>query len=529
MTNSPPSDKVAQLAAKDFPATDAASAPVSRTQVVGMMTQGVVLGFVQKAGGVVLSLILVRILAKEDFGAFNIASAAIVFLMTFSVQNFVEHSFFVGRDDAPRFDRHLGFALILHAAIALLMLSIAGVATMYPDYAPAAPLLAFGALAPMLNAPRIIYTVSLSRDLEWKRIRLLGITSFAFAACGTLLFAFAGQGGLALMCQIVLAPVPYLADMALKRRDLFAVSTNLRGYRESFTFGALRSAGTAMGQGRPFVESLVVGGAFGLETLGVFGRAFALAQLTTGWLSLQLASITYPILAKFEPRTVAYRRASGLLFRFACWTALPPAVAVGFADEAAIAVIYGERWLDATPFFRPMTLTVLSLTIMASLNVIALGAIGVRFVFLNQAAVFLLSLLGLALAMPASLLAYAWFLAIAMFGLMAVMLAFLIGATALSLSAVMRVVTPCVALIVLAVTLDHSAYRAMISGLPNWVELIAVSTVSAFAMVVLIRLLDRNGLDEAIRFAPERVQLLVRRLVMLKVASASNPDSDLTT
>ncbi len=526
MMNSPPPDNDAQPAPKGSPASGAASASVTQAQVVGMISQGVVLGFAQKVGGVVLSLILVRILAKEDFGAFNIASGAIVFLMTFSVQSFAEHSFFVGQDENPRFDRHLGFALILHGAIALLILGIAGVAATFPDYAPAAPLLAFGALAPMLNAPRIIYTVSLSRDLEWKRIRLLGIASFTFAACGTLLFAFAGQGGLALMCQIVLVPVPYLVDMALKRRDLLAVSTNLRGYRESFTFGGLRSAGGAMGQGRPFVESLVIGGAFGLETLGVFGRAFALAQLTTGWLSSQLASITYPILAKFEPRTDAYRRASGLLFRFSCWTVLPPAVAVGFADEAAIAVIYGERWLDATPFFRPMTLTVLSLTIMASLNVIALGAMGARFVFLNQTAVFLLSLAGLALAIPVSLFSYAWFLAVAMFGLMAVMLAFLIRAKALSLSVVMRVVTPCAALVALAIILDLSAYRAMINMLPNWVELIAVSAASALAMVILVRLLDCDGLAEAVRFAPDRMQPLVRRLVMLKGAGASNPVSD---
>jgi O-antigen/teichoic acid export membrane protein len=491
-----------------------------------MVSQGVVLGFVQKVGGVILSLILVRILAKEDFGAFNIASAAIVFLMTFSVQNFAEHSFFTGRDGNPGFDRHLGFALILHGAIGLLILGIAGIATTYPDYAPAAPLLAFGALAPMLNAPRIIYTVSLSRDLEWKRIRLLGVASFAFAACGTLFFAFAGQGGLALMCQIVLVPVPYLVDMALKRRDLFAVSTNLRGYRESFTFGGLRSAGGAMGQGRPFVESLLVGGAFGLETLGVFGRAFALAQLTTGWLSSQLASITYPILAKFEPRTDDYQRASGLIFRFSCWTVLPPAVAVGFADEAAIAVIYGERWLEATPFFRPMTLTVLSLTIMSCLNVIALGAIGARFVFLNQTAVFLLGLSGLALAMPVSLFAYAWFLAIALFGLMAGMLAFLIRAKALSLSAVMRVVTPCAALVALAVVLDLSVYRALISMLPHWVELIAASAASALAMIILIRMLDSDGLAEATRFAPEGMQPLIKQLMMLKGAGASNPASD---
>lgn len=511
MTNLPPPDEDTQPAPKD-----AAPAPVSRIQVVGMMNQGVVLGFVQRVGGVVLSLILVRILAKEDFGTFNIASTAIVFLMTVSVQNFAEHSFFVGRDGNPRYDRHLGFALILHGAISLLLLCIAGVATIYPDYAPAAPLLAFGALAPMLNAPRIIYTVSLSRDLEWKRIRLLGISSFAFAACGTLIMAFAGYGGLALMCQIVLSPVPYLVDMALKRRDLFAVSTNLRGYRESFTFGGFRSAGQAMVRGHQFVESLVVGGAFGLETLGVFGRAFALAQFTTGWLSLQLASIAYPILAKFKPGTTDYRRASGLLFRFCFWTALPPAVAVGFADEAAISVIYGERWLDAMPFFRPMTIAVLSLTIITSLNVIALGAVGARFVFLNQASILLLGLAGLALALPVSLVAYAWFLAFMLFGLTVVILAILIRAKALYLNEVARILAPCALLVALAILLGLSQYRVMISALPDWAELLAVSAASAMATAIFVRLLDRDGLLEALRFMPERVQTLGKRLSMLR-------------
>jgi O-antigen/teichoic acid export membrane protein len=247
-----PSHKEALSVPKDPPA--AGTAPVTQTQVVGMITQGVVLGFGQKVGGVALSLILARMLAKEDFGAFNIASGAIAFLMTFSVQSFAEHSFFIGRQVNPQFDRHFGFALILHGAISILILGIAAIATTNPEYAPAAPLLAFGALAPLLNAPRIIYTVSLSRDLEWKRIRLLGIASFAFAACGTLVLALAGMGGLAIMCQIVLVPVPYLVDMALNRRDLFSVSTNLQGYRESFAFGGLRSVGMAMGQGLSLIH-----------------------------------------------------------------------------------------------------------------------------------------------------------------------------------------------------------------------------------------------------------------------------------
>ncbi|QYJ00072.1 oligosaccharide flippase family protein [Thalassovita mediterranea] len=492
-----------------------AATPVTRMQVVGMASQGVALSLIQKIGGIALSLILVRILSKEDFGTFNIASTAVLFMMTVSVQSFAEHSFFVGRDSSPRYDRHLGFALVLHGAIFVLVLAFAAAAMISSSYTQVAPLLLFGAVAPLLNAPRIIYTVSLSRDLNWKRIRLLGISSFAFAACGTITLAVLGFGGLALMCQIVLAPIPFVADMVLNRRELFAVSFDFKGYRESFNFGSFRSGGAAMLQGQKMAESLIVGGTVGLEVLGVFGRAFALAQLTTGWLSQQLASITYPILAKFEPNTSGYRRASGVLFRFCVWTAAPPAVAVAVADKAAITVIYGERWLDLVPYLQPIILAVLSLTIIAGANVVALGALGARFVFLVQLAILLQGLIGLALALPISLTVYAWFVAASLFAISTIVVAILVHVRALALKDVVRTTAPAMLLVALAMIAVASPVWRFVETLPHFLALLLVSAASATTMLLLIRLLDAFGLAEALRFMPAPFQRGATRVLGL--------------
>jgi O-antigen/teichoic acid export membrane protein len=480
-----------------------------------MASQGVLLSFIQKFGGVVLSLILVRILSKEDFGAFTIASSAVMFLMTVSVQNFAQHSFHISGDKDPGYDLHLGFALILHGAISLMGLAAAGILASTDKYAPVAPLLLFGATAPILNAPRIIYTVALSRDLAWRRIRTLGIASFVFAACGTISLAILGCGGLALMCQIVLAPVPFLVDMVVRRRDLLRVSFRFSRYREAFNFGGMRSVGAAMVQSRSFVESTAITGVLGLGTLGVFGRAFGLAQLTTGWLSLQLASITYPVLAKFEAGTPSHQRASGMLFRFSVWTAVPPAVAVALSDHTAIAVIYGERWLDATPYFRPMIGVVLAMTVMAALDVVALSSVGARFVLVNQTAMLLIGVVGLAIALPISLVAYSWFIAISFLLLTILVVVRLIRARALTPHDVLRTLYPAVTVSSLAVILGVSPAWPIITSASHLIELVFVSVTSAALMLVLIRVFDRSGLVEALRFAPDRLARIANHAMML--------------
>lgn len=488
---------------------------ITHRSVAGMASQGISLSLIQRIGGIALSLILVRILAKEEFGAYGVASTALTWLMTFSGQQFAERSFFTKEGEDPRYDRHLGFTIILHAFLTLIVLALAVAALQLDVYKPAAPLLFFGALGPMLNAPRVIYITSLKRDLDWKRIRTLGLIAFIFVTATTLSLALAGFGAIALMCQIVLVPVPTLIDMVWKRPDLLRPSFNFRGYREALHFGAFRSGGAALDQGRLFFESLFIGGVLGLTTLGLYGRAFGISQLTSGWLSGQMSGIAYPLLSKIQPATKAYRRAAGLLVRFCLWTAAPPAVAVGLSADAAVAVLYGETWLEAIPYVRPLLITVISATFVAAMNVVALGAVGPRFVFLNQMMMFLVTLVGLTIALPMSLVAYAWTLAVG-FVLAAAGVVFrLWRARGIDLTDFMKACLPSLVLVALAVTLEKSFFWSRVSTLPHWAVLAISATCSTLIMCVLIRLLDADGLRRAMRFAPQWAQAIAAKLLLL--------------
>jgi PST family polysaccharide transporter len=522
--NTPPQPTTRSLAPDPLRASaqaERSSPAVTRRSVVGIVTESVTLSLVQRLGGILLSLVLVRILAKDDFGAYGVASTALTFLMTFSGQQFAELSFFIKEDEDPRYDRHFGFTIILHAGLTLLVLVLAIGALLIDAYKSAAPLLFFGALGPMLNAPRVIYMVSLRRDMNWKRIRTLGVLAFLFSSAMTLSLALAGFGAIALMCQVVLVPIPTLIDMARQRPDLFRASFDLSGYRQALNFGSFRSAGLAADQGRLFLENLAIGGTLGLTTLGVYGRAFGLAQLTSGWFSSQLAGIAYPLLVKFEPCTSSYRRAAGLMVRFCLWAAATPAVASALSAEAAIAVLYGERWLDATPFLRPMVIAVMIATFVGVLNVVALGALGSRFVFINQATMFLIAIAGLILALPFSLAAYAWTLA-AGFALAAVgVVVRLWRARGIDLPDFLRAVLPPFALAALAAAAGMSGVWDRVSALPHWAELIVSVSTSALTMGLLIRILDAAGLRRALRFAPGRLQKISSRLLFLPLENVS--------
>jgi O-antigen/teichoic acid export membrane protein len=361
----------------------------------------------------------------------------------------------------------------------------------------------------------------MQRDLDWRRIRLTGFTSFFFANTIALMLAIAGLGAVALMAAVVLMPVTFIMDMALRRPDLFRVSFDFRGYGEALRFGALRSAGAALGQGRLVAENFTLSGVLGLATVGLYNRAFGFAQLTAGWLSGQLATIAYPMLAKLTPGTDGFSRASGLLVRLALWTFVPPALAVAWAAEAAVSVIYGEGWLDIVPVIHPMLCVVLALALGGVLNVIGLSALGARFVFMSNAGMLGSGLLALFFALPVSLSAYISSLAVALGAVVIAMGTILVRRGVLSTRDLTRASAPCLALCVIGciawytIVFLPDVFPTSPDDIPQWVELIIVSTGCVGAMLVLVRLLDPRGLAEVLRFAPDRVRVPVARLFLL--------------
>lgn len=492
---------------------------LSVPQVSGMMINGVGLGFVQKLFSIALSLYFVRILDKEEYGAFGIASSAVLLLMTLSVERYAEYVFRVKDSEDPRYDRHFGFALIVHIALSAFIFGLGIIALGSEGYAPVAPLLFYGSLSPLLNAPRIIYSVDLRRRLDWRKIRILGLASLAFAAFGSLCFAWAGNGGLALMSQVVLTPIPYIVHMTATRRDLWKINFNLRGYSAAMRFGLYRSGASAISGLRDTAESMAITAGSGLAVLGLYGRALGLAQLTSGWLGAQLVSIVYPILSKVEYGTPVYRRASGLLLRLCLWTSAPAALAVGAVHLDAIQFIYGSRWMEAGPFVRPMLIIAVAATLNSGLNVIALTSVGAQFVFLNQVAFFVLAGLALAVALPLSLTTYAWTIAVALSLQTAFVVCRLAVANALDLRDLAHALAPIIVLTMFgigALALGSTGFlQDQLIVTRSWVRLVIACAVSATSAALLIRVLDPKGLSEALNFAPCRIQGVARVLLRL--------------
>lgn len=490
-------------------------------RIGGMFLHGVGVNLIQQVGGVILSLVLIRLISKEDFGAFGVASAIVLFLMSFSVSSFAERAFFVEDDGDPRFDQHMGLAVILHGAISAVILTTGCVFLLSENYAQVAPLMFVGAAAPLLNVPRIVYSVYLQRNLEAVRLRTINLTSFLLGAVAAIVLAISGRGGLALMAQVALTPVPFILDMVRRRPELFRVSFNFSGYGSALEFGLFRSAGGAVLRSRDLLESLVITAGGGLSALGIYGRAVGLARLTTGWLGAQLATIAFPIISKLEPGSLEYRRASALLLRLCLWTAAPPAVATGLADDAAIRLLFGLQWLSASDLVRPVMGMVFVTTLIGGLNLVALGTLGARFVFLSQVAALVVSGLGLILAYPTSLAAYAWFLTCGLSILALGVAGRVIMSGGLELRDLLRAISPVVLLVLTGVSVASLAPLKPAGLMGSAIAFLGLNAFAVAFALLLVRLLDHRALLEALKFAPVRYQGPIHALLRLGASNRS--------
>lgn len=474
----------------------------TRETISGFVGWGVALAMAHRLGSIILSLILVRLIAPEAYGQFGLANAILLFAMTLSLQRFMEHTFHQDSVSDQKYAEHLAFGVYLHLGLFLILNGAMFFGSLPQAYQEIKYFVVIGSFAILLNVPRIFYSTHLRRVLDWRRIRSLHLTSFFLSAGVSLTLALSGHGVLALLSQNLAVPLPYIADMLLRRRDLFAIKFRLAEYRAPLMFGAARSSGAVLQLGRNLIESSIVTAQTGFASFGVWGRALGLGALASGWISEQVHGIMYPVLARLSPRTAQARRAAALMLRLALWSSAPLGAALVVFNDTAVWLLYGPNWSAVAPLLPPVIgLTVLG-TVQRSLGLVLLITEGARASLVLDLLALLLCVVGLLLVLDDGLLSYAWFLFVGNALALTALSLFLVSREALGARDLVMATLP---IAVISLAMVFALQSEALSALDAKHSLGAlIGSVAFFSVCALgvVRAFDVEGLSVACGYLP---------------------------
>ena len=266
---------------------------------------------------------------------YRFSSAAVTgllaFLSTANAHAFAGQSIQLAEGEDPDWSLHWHAAVVIQLTLFVVANAIAGVYWMVPAYRPLAPMLHVGSVGLLLAAPHILLSEMLTRELDFKRSRLLQAVS---ALGNTTLAVALGLAGWGAYAIILGAQVAHLLPFSLyllfirkwRPADGWFRWPSWHAYRPALRWGTQQVGSAMLGQARGAAEATVLPGAVGFVPLGLLGRAQALHSQTAGRLASIMQNTVYPLLPRAAGDPVVFGRQATLYLRAALLVLLPEKV-----------------------------------------------------------------------------------------------------------------------------------------------------------------------------------------------------------
>jgi PST family polysaccharide transporter len=116
------------------------------------------------------------------------------------------------------------------------------------------------------------------------------------------------------------------------------------------------------------VEKLLLGRFWGADVLGLYGRAYQLANLPTEVLNSSVGSVALPALSRMQRDEEGLRRMFLQFYTLVLTVTVPVTVVCAVFGAEIVALLLGPRWLDAAPILKALAPTVLGFAVMNPLS-----------------------------------------------------------------------------------------------------------------------------------------------------------------
>ena len=343
------------------------------------------------------TFLVIRILAPADYGLYAM-SAVVLGLLNLMNGYGLANALIQQREVTPRLLRQLfGMLIVLNGALALIQFAAAPLIADYYGQPVVATMLRWQALIFLTNPFLALGYAILSRGMDFRRQAHVIIVSALVGAAASLGGALGGLG----VWTLVVAPIAMFGSralgMALAARVLIWPSFDFRGAWGIAGFGGM----VALSQLLYFVQTqsdvVIAGRALDPHALGLYTTALFLAQIFVNKVVPPLNEVAFSAYARVQDDPAAM--AAGFLksVRVILLLAIPFCLGLATTARPLVAVVLGEKWLEAAPLLAVLALAMPFMTLHVlfapATNAVGRPGIGTRTAALG-AVVMLLAFLG---------------------------------------------------------------------------------------------------------------------------------------
>lgn len=357
---------------------------------------------------VVVSIVVARLLAPEDFGVMAIltffTAVALVVVDSGFSQTLLRKKEPTASDYKTVFVFNLAASALLYG---LFIATVPLVASYYnlPIINQIAPVLFL--LLP-LHALSIIQNTKLAREFRFGLLSRINFAASLMAGIAAVAVALAGGGAWALVAQ-------RLATMGVKALLLWLCgawrgegSFDSSAWRKMAPFSLRIMSTDIVAAIYNNVAQLFIGKIYSTDALGYFNQAQKIKDLPVQSAVQSVQTVTYPALAKIKDDDEKFAESYRKVLLITSFVMIPAMVGMAAVADDLFALLLGEKWMPTVPYFKVIVLCgIFYLPAMIGYNVLKVhsnGSIILRLELLKRGVATLI----LAATIPHSIMAIAY-------------------------------------------------------------------------------------------------------------------------
>ena len=226
-----------------------------------------------------------------------------------------------------------------------------------------------------LYAFNIIQRNQLQKQLDFKVLSIVAITTSILSLLITIYFAYKGYGVWALVAQnLITALIPALIFwFYVKWRPLFTFSW--RSFRELFSFGFFMFLTHLVNSFSTQIQGLLIGKIYSPSTMGYYSKAHDTEKLASQSISQVMMQVTYPLYSEAQDdKEVLVNMIKRLTSTIAYFT-FPLLFILLLTAKPIFVLLFSDKWLQSVPYFQVLCLSGLAVCLQ-SVNLQTIPAVG---------------------------------------------------------------------------------------------------------------------------------------------------------
>lgn len=305
-----------------------------------------------------VDIVLTRLLNPSDFGLVGLT----IFFVTVA-QTVVDSAMTSSLVRAPEADdsdystvwfANLGIGIFLYICLFVCSVWIAD----FYDQPSLIPLIRVYSLGILLIALAAVQQARMTRNMDFKTLGRIQVTSRIIAGIGGIGFAYSGCGVWSLVYMFLLQQAALVVQNAIHWKWIPLLSDfDRQKLKRHFGFGSRLGLSFLIDSVFTNIYSAIIGKYFSPVTLGYFTKANQLKQMPINIISGTLTTSTFPLFASIQSEPEKLRAVYTKLMKQVIFWIAPLLTGGIVLAKPLIELLFTEKWLPVVPYFQLMCIS----------------------------------------------------------------------------------------------------------------------------------------------------------------------------